>query len=286
MENTPIDRLLHDYISGRISPEGMQELEAWSRESEENRQILDLIDGNSDLGSELSRMYRYDKERVWQAICEEDRRYMRRKRLFRTLRACAAVLLLVGVFVSGALLYEARERLDSNRNHLPTTVEPGTRRAVLELSSGEVVALSDTLRTELRERNMRIEIDGDRIAYDLHIYDWADGAWTDCGVTLDACAQKALGEVETDYDAASGRFTLSYGSTSAVYQVPAQYRSDPGGLTLGTCFFREQDGVFTVVLGARLDTTGTLFANILATIDFQGGDFTLRDIRVEPTTVV
>lgn len=128
--------------------------------------------------------------------------------------------------------------------------------------------------------------DGDRIAYDLHIYDWADGAWTDCGVTHDICAQKALGEVETDYDAASGRFTLSYGSTSAVYQVPAQYRSDPGGLTLDTCFFREQDGIFTVVLGARLDTTGTLFANILATIDFQGGDFTLRDIRVEPTTVV
>lgn len=165
MENTPIDRLLHDYISGRISPEGMQELEAWSRESEENRQILDLIDGNSDLGSELSRMYRYDKERVWQAICEEDRRYMRRKRFFRTVRACAAVLLLVGVFVSGALLYEARERLDPNRNHLPTTVEPGTHRAVLELSTGEVVALTDSLRTELRERNMRIEIDGDRIAY-------------------------------------------------------------------------------------------------------------------------
>ena len=165
MENNPIDRLLRDYISGRISPEGMQELEAWSRESEENRQILDLIDGNSDLGSELSRMYRYDKERVWQAICEEDRRYMRRKRLFRTVRACAAVLLLIGVFVSGALLYEARERLDPNRNHLPTTVEPGTHRAVLELSTGEVVALTDTLRTELRERNMRIEIDGDRIAY-------------------------------------------------------------------------------------------------------------------------
>ena len=110
-------------------------------------------------------MYRYDKERVWQAICEEDRRYMRRKRLFRTVRACAAVLLLIGVFVSGALLYEARERLDPNRNHLPTTVEPGTHRAVLELSTGEVVALTDTLRTELRERNMRIEIDGDRIAY-------------------------------------------------------------------------------------------------------------------------
>lgn len=128
--------------------------------------------------------------------------------------------------------------------------------------------------------------DGDRIIYDLHIYDWTDGAWTDCGVTHDICAQKALGEVETDYDDATGRFTLSYGSTSAVYQLPETHQSDPGSLTLDTCFFREQDGVFTVVLGARLDTTGTLFANILATIDFQGGDFTLRDIRVEPTTVV
>ena len=128
--------------------------------------------------------------------------------------------------------------------------------------------------------------DGDRIVYDLHIYDWAGEAWTDCGVTHDLCAQKALAEVETDYDPASGRFTLSYGSTSAVYRLPDAHRSGPGTLTLDTCFFREQDGVFTVVLGARLDATGSLFANILATIDCQGQDFTLRDIRVEATTVV
>ena len=165
MENNPIDRLLHDYILGRISPEGLEQLEAWSRESEENRQILDLIDGNSDLGSELSRMYRYDKKRVWQAVCEEDRRYMRRKRIFRTLRFGAAAALLLGMFVSGALLYQARERRDPNRNHFTATLEPGTHRAVLELSSGAVIALGDTLRTEVRERNMQIEIDGDRIAY-------------------------------------------------------------------------------------------------------------------------
>ena len=55
---------------------------------------------------------------------------------------------------------------------------------------------------------------------------------------------------------------------------------------LDTCFFRKQDGIFTVVLGARLDTTGVLFANVLATIDLSESDFILRDIRVEPTTVV
>ena len=39
------------------------------------------------------------------------------------------------------------------------------RRAVLELSSGEQVLLADSVRTELSERNVRIEINGDEIAY-------------------------------------------------------------------------------------------------------------------------
>lgn len=165
MEKTPIDKLLHDYISGQISAHDREQLEAWGRESEENRQILDLIDGNSDLGNELSRMYRYDKERVWKAVCEEDRRYMRRKHLFRTLRFGAAAVLLIGMFVSGALLYKARERFDPDRNHLSRTVEPGTRRAVLELSDGQALNLDASTRTEIREHDLQIDINGSQIAY-------------------------------------------------------------------------------------------------------------------------
>ena len=110
-------------------------------------------------------MYRYDKEKVWRRVCEEDRRYMRRSRLLRSLRIGAAAAVLAGMLVSGALLYQAGERLDPNRNRLLTTVEPGVRRAVLELSSGEQVLLADSVRTELSERNVRIEINGDEIAY-------------------------------------------------------------------------------------------------------------------------
>lgn len=165
MDNDQIDKLLHSYISGTITPQESRQLEAWGGESEENRQILDLIEGHSDLGGELSRMYRYDKEKVWRRVCEEDRRYMRRSRLLRSLRIGAAAAVLAGMLVSGALLYQAGERLDPNRNRLLTTVEPGVRRAVLELSSGEQVLLADSVRTELSERNVRIEINGDEIAY-------------------------------------------------------------------------------------------------------------------------
>ena len=105
MDNDQIDKLLHSYISGTITPQESRQLEAWGDESEENRQILDLIEGHSDLGGELSRMYRYDKEKVWRRVCEEDRRYMRRSRLLRSLRIGAAAAVLAGMLVSGALLY-------------------------------------------------------------------------------------------------------------------------------------------------------------------------------------
>lgn len=165
MNNDQIDQLLRSYISGTITPQELRKLEAWGAESEENRQILDLVAGRSDLGGELSRMYRYDKERVWRAVCDADRRYMRRRRTVRSLRFAAAAVVLVGMFVSGALLYQAREHLDPARNHLLTTVEPGGTRAVLELSTGERVLLADSLRTELAERDVRIEIDGGKISY-------------------------------------------------------------------------------------------------------------------------
>ena len=40
------------------------------------------------------------------------------------------------------------------------------------------------------------------------------------------------------------------------------------------------------VLGARAESTGAWFANVLADIEYDGADFTLRNLRVEPTTVV
>ena len=131
-----------------------------------------------------------------------------------------------------------------------------------------------------------MEAEGDQIVYDLHIYDWSDETCTDLPVTRDACADRALAAVTSDYDPGSGTLTLSYGDTSAVYRFPEQYRQSPGRISFATSFFREQNGVFTVILGARAESTGAWFANVLADIEYDGADFTLRNLRVEPTTVV
>ena len=120
-----------------------------------------------------------------------------------------------------------------------------------------------------------MEAEGDQIVYDLHIYDWSDETCTDLPVTRDACADRALAAVTSDYDPGSGTLTLSYGDTSAVYRFPEQYRQSPGRMSFATSFFREQNGVFTVILGARAESTGAWFANVLADIEYDGADFTL-----------
>ena len=120
--------------------------------------------------------------------------------------------------------------------------------------------------------------DEDHLVYDLHIYAWDGERWSDCAVTKNACADRALSQVEVRRE--SGCITLSCGRTSAVYQLPQG--SGDGRLVLDSGFFRFQDGVFTVVLGARVDQLSH-FANVLADIDYADGSFTLRNLRVEPT---
>ena len=130
---------------------------------------------------------------------------------------------------------------------------------------------------ELAVRYLR-DADEDHLVYDLHIYAWDGQRWSDCAVTKDACADRVLSQVEVRRE--NGSVTLSYGRTSAVYQLPQG--SGAGRLVLDSGFFRCQDGVFTVVLGARVDQLSH-FANVLADIDYAGGSFTLRNLRVEPT---
>ena len=77
-------------------------------------------------------------------------------------------------------------------------------------------------------------------------------------------------------------FPIQWGRVeNATDWTPVQFETGEF-LVLDSGFFRCQDGVFTVVLGARVDQLSH-FANVLADIDYAGGSFTLRNLRVEPT---
>ena len=67
--------------------------------------------------------------------------------------------------------------------------------------------------------------------------------------------------------------------------MTGDYRKEVS-LSLDACFFRESEAGFTVVLGARAAPGGTWFANVLADVIYSDRSFSLRDVRLEQTTVV
>lgn len=139
LNDNELYRLLSAYKEGNLDPSGRLKLELWADESEENRVLFDLLSGSSTMTEQMKTLYSYDDERVWRNIRREAA-HSRRKRVFRALvRSCAAAVLLLG-FVWGAdRVYERYEQRDA----LVSVIEPGRTMAVLELSSGMKVALTD-----------------------------------------------------------------------------------------------------------------------------------------------
>lgn len=139
--------LLSAYKEGNLDPSGRLKLELWADESEENRVLFDLLSGSSPMTEQMKTLYSYDDERVWRNIRREAA-HSRRKRVFRALvRSCAAAVLLLG-FVWGAdRVYERYEQRDA----LVSVIEPGRTMAVLELSSGMKVALTDRAEQRITE---------------------------------------------------------------------------------------------------------------------------------------
>lgn len=130
-----------------------------------------------------------------------------------------------------------------------------------------------------------VQAEGEQILYDLHIYDWEGGTCADCPVTAEACAALAGAELETVWSPSAGTFTLFCGGDSVTCQVPEGVSGEVS-LSLDACFFRESEAGFTVVLGARAAPGGTWFANVLAGVIYSDRSFSLRDVRLEQTTVV
>lgn len=150
-------RLLSACKEGTIEPSDRLRLEMWADESEENRALLGLLLGDSADAGTIRTLYSYDRDRVWNNIRREAVRN-RRRRIFRALiRTSAAAVLLLGLIWGGERIYNTYQRRDA----LASVIEPGRTRAILELSSGMKVALTDGPEQHLTEADRtEIHVDG------------------------------------------------------------------------------------------------------------------------------
>lgn len=160
--NSNLFELLSLYGSGKQNEAQMTLLRSWAKQSPQNRQILELLDGTSHFGVDISQMLDYDQERVWSAICQSHRAICRKRTLQRITRMCAAAVL---VFV--VILVVIFNRNDAPmRNEIVSVVSPGVKGAVLEMSTGETIDLARLAGRSLTESDhTQIEISSGKTSF-------------------------------------------------------------------------------------------------------------------------
>lgn len=138
LNETELQELLLQYKDGTLAPEGRTRLDEWAESAPENKMFLELLSDDSRLTDGIRKLYTYDDRRVWGNILREVSRRRRRLALRRLLQTTAAA----AVLAVGVLAFDAYR--ESQEFHgFEQAIQPGRTMAVLELSSGEKVCLTD-----------------------------------------------------------------------------------------------------------------------------------------------
>lgn len=133
--------LIFACIMGRIGGKERQKLEKWRNDSPENSQLYEKYLSETFVADKFRFVRENDVETAYAELLQKiDGSCRRRRRIFRVCRYAAVVLLLLGF---GILFYPYRS---TEKQEFPviSPIAPGSYKAILTLSDGERVHISDT----------------------------------------------------------------------------------------------------------------------------------------------
>lgn len=162
LNETQLNELLMQYREGTLDQARLDLLEGWADETEANRDLLELLTPGSPLTGELKEFCAYDQMRVWTNIRREAQQ-RRRRGVFRiAIRTVAAAAVVAALVVGGEMTYKRY----SQPQGIVSVIQPGRTMAILELSSGEQIQLTDKAATSITEADQtEISIDSATLTF-------------------------------------------------------------------------------------------------------------------------
>ncbi len=131
--------LLLKHRHGIISPAERRELEELLSVSPYHEEILKLIDGTSEYGPGIARMYSYGMDEAWARLRAADRRKTRRRALARAgIAACFAA------FMVATVVFLRPDAVETHGNEFVSEIKPGQKFVYIESSSGDMHLVRDT----------------------------------------------------------------------------------------------------------------------------------------------
>ena len=151
-----ISDLIAKKNKGTISPEEMEKLDSWINESDENLEIYTKAIDNTYLVNKLE-VYQLFKKNEIKAVLENELFKTKTRKLYPGVFLRYAAVLIPFVMLVGVSWYFLNESKSPSLSSLDKTVKPGSQKAILKLSDGNIMELDDTnLLAEMEQGDARI----------------------------------------------------------------------------------------------------------------------------------
>ena len=168
-----ISQLIYKERSNLLSDNEASTLDEWSGKSIENQDIYQRLSQELDLESKIEAYNSIDPDKAWLKL--EIGLKTKTIKLFKELIRYAAVLILP-LAIGGYLVYNAIDSAETYEEILIDNVVPGTQKASLILSNGEVIDLEN-------KKDSLIQInDGSQLSNINNTLSYADGQLSDMDI--------------------------------------------------------------------------------------------------------
>ena len=160
--------MLLKYLRNDLNEAEIAELEAWLKESEQNREFLKVIQDDYSLKPELQFFSELDTHAAWKKIEDKTNKASSSPKYIRFAKYAAAVLL---ILTTGLVSYwninkEKTQVITANKQSLKDDVAPGSDKATLTLADGSVINLDDLKDGDLkRDKGIVISKKGGQVVY-------------------------------------------------------------------------------------------------------------------------
>ncbi len=138
-----ISDLIAKKNKGTISPEEMEKLESWMNESNENLEIYTRATDNNYLVNKLEVYQLFRKKKVMAAL-ENELFPAKTRKLYPNVLLRYAAILIPFIILVGVSWYFLNESKSPPLSSLDKVVKPGSQKAILKLSDGNIMELDDT----------------------------------------------------------------------------------------------------------------------------------------------
>lgn len=162
--------LLLKYLRNDLSEPERADLEAWLKESEQNREFLKVIQDEYILKQELQFFSELDTNAAWKKIENKTNKISSSPKYIRFAKYAAAVLLLLTTGLIGYwnINREKTLKVTANKQLFKEDVAPGSDKATLTLGDGSVVNLDDLKDGDLKTDNgIVISKKGGQVVYQV-----------------------------------------------------------------------------------------------------------------------